>query len=242
MRFGGVTDDVLSELATHFANGAAEIQHLIETGETIHSLDRKKEDLMQEIERLESERARIQQSSVESIKQRIAQNSPLHQEIVRHVRETFGDILPDSFDFEALTSYVADNSDLTRTQEIGYRGEAAVFRDLRDSGRFQSVKWMRISNRPTDQRIVSGGEEFYIGKWAVPYDIELLTSSDAQLYVEVKSTCFSKGDRRVSHHFVEQQLGLFATPTPQSVLALVFEALSESPEILYFSIGPFTEE
>jgi hypothetical protein len=86
---------------------------------------------------------------------------------------------------------------------------------------------------------VSGGEEFYIEETGGPYDIEIVTASMDTIYVEVKSTYRAMSNERVSYRFGNRQLKLFACSTAGSVLALVFCARDEHPEILYFSIGPF---
>jgi hypothetical protein len=131
--------------------------------------------------------------------------------------------------------------DLTAMREVGCLGEAAVFKDLRDSGLYRTVEWTSRSDADNGRRIVSGDEEFYVREESQPYDIRLITSDDKKVLVEVKSTVRQINDGRVAHHFGEPQLRLFeqSPRRHQSVLALVFRARDPRPDIHYFSIGQF---
>jgi hypothetical protein len=213
-----------------------------ELEEANRSLRSRNEALMQEIQELKSTRERTTDRwSPESVRERIEANSPVHSEIASQVRETFSSIFPTSFDYDRLGAYAEEHCDLTAMQQVGYLGEAAVFRHLRDSHKFQKVNWPNQSSHRTDKRVVSGGEEFFISEVGAAYDIELVTFSGDVRHVEVKSTCWKKSDGRVSHHFSEYQLEMFSRSSPQAVLALVFDARSDHPEITYFTMDRFRE-
>jgi hypothetical protein len=213
-----------------------------ELEEANRSLLSQNEALRREIQELKSTRERtMSRWSPESVRERIAANSSVHREIASQVRETFSSFLPDSFDYDRLGAYAEEHCDLIAMQQVGYLGEAAVFRHLRDSHKFRTVKWPNQSSQRTDKRVVSGGEEFFISEVGAAYDIELVTLSGDVRHVEVKSTCWKKSDGRVSHHFSEYQLAMFSKSPPQAVLALVFDARSDDPEIMYFAMDRFRE-
>jgi regulator of replication initiation timing len=146
------------------------------------------------------------------------------------------------YDFSGYIPRAAPPSRDSGTREdIGFLGEAAVYRVLRDSGRFAQISWLQQC--PTGQgcQIHSGGEVFFVRASDEAYDILIATHNATQLFVEVKSTSASKGDRIAAYHFSEAELNVFASATTrrESVLALVFE-VRERPQIEFYSIGPCT--
>jgi hypothetical protein len=148
----------------------------------------------------------------------------------------FQQVLPPTVDFERFSSCVED---LTVTQEVGYRGEAAVFTHLRDSHLFKTVTWVNQSS--TGKRVELGDEVFFMTESGKHYDIELQTKEDRTIHVEVKSSCYDKYGGRACHWFGGEQLDIFASATDLrgSVMALIFNTRSQHPDIQYLSVGPF---
>jgi hypothetical protein len=232
---------------------ANKISALLTAADPVETLLNERELLKDELKKLREERAALQQSGSESktddqwsrtaIETRIARHAPIHEEVVKNVSHVFSSFLPPSFDFHRLSRYLEDECDLPAMQEVGYLGEAAVFRDLRDSNKFSKVIWPNQTNQSGRPRITSGGETFFVNEVGHSYDIEAITFHEKRVLVEVKSTVRDLGDRSVGHHFGRLQLELFGrSPTQhQSVLALVFNARNAHPLICYFSIGEFAE-
>jgi hypothetical protein len=227
---------------------------LLEAADPIGSLLNEQQVLMEDVRKLREEKAALQHQSVSdsksdgqwsraAIAMRIGQQSRVHEEVVSHVSEVFSSFLPDSFDFHRLSSYIECECDLTAIREVGFLGEAAVFRDLRDSKRFFKVTWPNQTNQSGCPTIISGGEPFHVNEMGHPYDIEAITVHQIRILIEVKSTVYDIADRNVGHHFGRAQLELFGQSPRQhqSVLALVFNARNPHPVIRYFSIGELAE-
>jgi hypothetical protein len=125
-------------------------------------------------------------------------------------------------------------------EEVGYRGEAVVYKHLRDSGLFRRVTWSNQGDSGEEIRV--DGEVFFMRESGEAYDIKVETFDRKEILVEVKSSCRGKYDGRACHYFGGRQLDVFlsANDDRQSVLALVFKARDIRPDIEYLAVGPFT--
>jgi hypothetical protein len=168
----------------------------------------------------------------------------IEKELEGLLRYKFADCFPPGTDMSDIARCAAEYFDTSRKKDIGYLGEAAVFKDLRDSGKFEKVIWPNHSESKDGHPLCSGNEIFFIKETGRHYDIEVITRNFTHIFIEVKSTYRHISDGRVGHHLGQDQLHLFASSTAekQCVLALVFKAESEQPDIHYFSIGPFHQE
>jgi hypothetical protein len=208
------------------------------------SLLTKCETLEGEVARLMKENAALRAGKewgTTAIQTRIeSKTTTVHREVTAYVRHTFSQFLPRSTNYDHFSSYVED---LTAKEEVGYLGEAAVFKDLRDSGKFSRVHWLNQTTTRTGQRVEMGGEVFFVSESGQSYDIEVVTFHSILIYIEVKSSCRDRTDGRACHYFGSRQLELFSSASERrlSVLALVFNARCARPGILYLKVGPFLE-
>jgi hypothetical protein len=226
-----------------------QLRLLLEKADPIGSLAQEHQQLSDDVAKLREEQRQLQESVSESkssgpwsqkaIAARIALHSPLAQEVRKHVSQVFSPFLPPYFPFEEFGDCIEN---LTAMREVGFLGEAAVFKDLRDSQSYQAVIWPNQSDESQGQRIVAGDEEFYVSESGQSYDLEATSVHGTKIFVEVKSTVRRIDDGRIAHHFGMAQLQLFAQSPRQhqSVLALVFRARDQHPDIRYFSIGQFS--
>jgi hypothetical protein len=246
-------EDITQLLADHAEVGALTSQcqllreQVTEGEHQVQSLDRQRQALSDEIAQLEQRRARHQEPdrwSPMAVSRRIAARAPVHYEIARHIREAYAQFVPPSFDHDRLTAFLEEECDITATQEVGYLGQAAVFRQLRDMGKFRRVTWTSLTSDQNAHRITSSEEVFYVIPSTSPYDIEITTFDEKAIFIKVTSTIHEKSSDKVAHRFGTPQLEFFASSTPdrQSVVAFVFGARDSQPQVeYYFSIGPFAE-
>jgi hypothetical protein len=128
--------------------------------------------------------------------------------------------LPSIVDFDRFSS---DVENLTGKEEVGYRGEAAVFAHLRNSRRFAKVVWANQS--VNGHRVEFGGELFFLSELQGHSDIEFTTDDDKMIDVVVMSSARGKSDGRACHYCGGRQLDLFTGATKQrgSMIPLVFD-------------------
>ena len=71
----------------------------------------------------------------------------------------------------------------------GYKGEAYVYKELKESGVFKNIRWEHKSDEATDLSIIDyKGEKHFIKENYSKYDLVAETYDDKLFYIEVKST------------------------------------------------------
>lgn len=77
----------------------------------------------------------------------------------------------------------------------GYKGEAYVYKELKESGIFKNIRWEHKSDEATDLSIIDyKGEKHFIKENYSKYDLVAETYDDKLFYIEVKSTRTSLSD------------------------------------------------
>ena len=92
--------------------------------------------------------------------------------------------------WNAESSYVAPNEEQEkRNFENGYKGEAYIYKQLINSGKFKQVSWPHKSDIETGLVIVDfEGDSHFINENMAAYDLSVETTDGECIYIEVKST------------------------------------------------------
>jgi hypothetical protein len=243
IRFGSMAAEEIQAIMAH----ENKIEYLVGRCQDLEAevtgLEGKRQQLEKEISQLEAKQSR-QWNPVEVERRVATRQSRVEDEISGCVRETFAKFLPPRYDFSLLSVFIAESTEADTNRETGYLGEAAVFKQMRDSGMFAQVSWPNMSEKPTTESVTGpDGEELFIAEAFLPYDIVAVRQDGGRLYVEVKATCHEMAEQRWPMHLSNAQLDLFGNSVGRdcSALALVFNPRRRRPTVKYLKIGPLPE-
>jgi len=98
--------------------------------------------------------------------------------------------------FSAIMEYGNDfDFDNPINKRTGMCGEAYIYKLLKQSGKFEDVKWNMLNKNGTGQRLEYKGDVYHVVEDGSHYDILCTTKDGRKIYIEVKSTVGAFGSK-----------------------------------------------